>query len=206
MKMINIHERKLSGLPVVIQGETGVGKTYLLETLSKLWDASSRSSLSKIKADITETFCQFLRNFLAKSKDQSEVAKVNEILSALYDPKKETLTLELLEFALNMNKKAEMGWMKGSTTHKGIDMHKVLMTHCRNPVFFNINTPKRIHAYGKTVACLFDDVLDSTEVIPIIACFSVAILFVSGFTFRLERWPGCCMLFFMDTYRYCFTK
>ena len=52
VKMINIHERKLCGLPVVIQGETGVGKTCLLETLSKLWNLSSVESLSKIRTDI----------------------------------------------------------------------------------------------------------------------------------------------------------
>ena len=36
LKMLNIYERFQSEIPVVIVGETGVGKTYLLEVLSEL--------------------------------------------------------------------------------------------------------------------------------------------------------------------------
>ena len=38
LKMLNIHERKECGMPVIIEGETGVGKTFLVEMLSKLWN------------------------------------------------------------------------------------------------------------------------------------------------------------------------
>lgn len=38
--MLNIHERYRCGMPVIIEGETGVGKTALLEMLSKLWNES----------------------------------------------------------------------------------------------------------------------------------------------------------------------
>ena len=38
LKMINIHERRECGIPVIIEGETGVGKTALIEMLSKLWN------------------------------------------------------------------------------------------------------------------------------------------------------------------------
>ena len=37
IKMLNIHERYCCGVPVIIQGETGVGKTALMEMLSRLW-------------------------------------------------------------------------------------------------------------------------------------------------------------------------
>ena len=40
VKMINIHERMVCGMPVVIEGETGVGKTALLEMLQQLWNES----------------------------------------------------------------------------------------------------------------------------------------------------------------------
>ena len=40
LKMLNIHERRMCRYPVVIVGETGVGKTKLLEFLSKLWNKS----------------------------------------------------------------------------------------------------------------------------------------------------------------------
>ena len=35
--MLNIHERYSCGVPVIIKGETGVGKTALVEMLSRLW-------------------------------------------------------------------------------------------------------------------------------------------------------------------------
>ena len=38
LKMLNINECFACGVPVIIEGETGVGKTALLEMLSKLWN------------------------------------------------------------------------------------------------------------------------------------------------------------------------
>ena len=42
LKMLNINERRHCGVPVIIEGETGVGKTALIEMLSKLWNISQR--------------------------------------------------------------------------------------------------------------------------------------------------------------------
>ncbi len=39
-KMLSVHERLKCGMPVIISGETGVGKTFLFETLSKLYSES----------------------------------------------------------------------------------------------------------------------------------------------------------------------
>ena len=54
MKMMNIHERRECGVPVIIEGETGVGKTALVEMLSKLWNHS-----------VIEQGLQFKNNLLA---------------------------------------------------------------------------------------------------------------------------------------------
>lgn len=40
VKMLNIHERAECRVPVIIEGETGVGKTALIEMMSKLWNYS----------------------------------------------------------------------------------------------------------------------------------------------------------------------
>ena len=40
IKMLNIHERAECCVPVIIEGETGVGKTALVEMLSKPWNCS----------------------------------------------------------------------------------------------------------------------------------------------------------------------
>ena len=40
LQMLEIHERFECGIPVIIEGETGVGKTALVEMLSILWNQS----------------------------------------------------------------------------------------------------------------------------------------------------------------------
>ena len=52
LKMINIHERRECGMPVIIEGETGVGKTELLKMLSKLWNYSWEVQWSKQKEEL----------------------------------------------------------------------------------------------------------------------------------------------------------
>ena len=49
LKMLNIHERRECGVPVIIEGETGVGKTELLKILSKLWNYAWVVQWSEIK-------------------------------------------------------------------------------------------------------------------------------------------------------------
>ena len=44
-KMLDINERKKCRVPVILEGETGVGKTFLVQFLSKLWNFSLTSHL-----------------------------------------------------------------------------------------------------------------------------------------------------------------
>ena len=52
VKMLSIHERYRCGVPVIIEGETGVGKTALIQMLSVLWNHSLLDSWIKLKAHI----------------------------------------------------------------------------------------------------------------------------------------------------------
>lgn len=52
LKMLNINERYECGVPVIIEGETGVGKTALLEMLSKLWNHSWTIQWKNKKTDL----------------------------------------------------------------------------------------------------------------------------------------------------------
>ena len=52
IKMLNIHERYKCGLPVILEGETGVGKTALVEMLWTLWNQSLFSQLKQTKEHI----------------------------------------------------------------------------------------------------------------------------------------------------------
>ena len=52
VKMLSIHERYRCGVPVIIEGETGVGKTALIQMLSVLWNHSLLDSWNKEKIHI----------------------------------------------------------------------------------------------------------------------------------------------------------
>ena len=56
IKMLNIHERHECGVPVIIEGETGVGKTALVEMLSRLWDQSLLLEWTKQKNRLIDFF------------------------------------------------------------------------------------------------------------------------------------------------------
>ena len=64
IKMLQIHERHECGEPVIIQGETGVGKTALIQMLSKLWNASLDMELKRLR----ERLLEFLQNKLKHGK------------------------------------------------------------------------------------------------------------------------------------------
>ena len=57
IKMLSIHERCRCRLPVIIQGETGVGKTALIKMLSKLWNHSLYCEWRMERSRL----CQFLK-------------------------------------------------------------------------------------------------------------------------------------------------
>ena len=50
--MLNVHERRECGIPVIIEGETGVGKTALINMLSKLWNHALISKWRLLKGRI----------------------------------------------------------------------------------------------------------------------------------------------------------
>ena len=61
IKMLQIHERYECGEPVIIQGETGVGKTALIQMLSKLWNVSLDVELKRLKGRLLEFLKQKLK-------------------------------------------------------------------------------------------------------------------------------------------------
>ena len=54
IKMLQIQERYECGEPVIIEGETGVGKTALIQMLSKLWNVSLAMELKRLKGRLLE--------------------------------------------------------------------------------------------------------------------------------------------------------
>ncbi len=68
MKMLNIHERYECGVPVIIEGETGVGKTALIKMLSKLWNFSSQCEWKKQRERLYEVLADTLKRCNSKAE------------------------------------------------------------------------------------------------------------------------------------------
>ncbi len=74
-KMLNINERRECGFPVIIEGETGVGKTALIQMLSKLWKQYYEFECKRLKERIFE----HLKHICNKSEKNKEIMNIPEV-------------------------------------------------------------------------------------------------------------------------------
>jgi hypothetical protein len=81
-KMLNIHERRECGVPVIIEGETGVGKTALLEMLSKLWNQSLLNELRRRKRHIIDIIQRRLGELCKNEQPTKEYNKAVKCVEA----------------------------------------------------------------------------------------------------------------------------
>ena len=77
VKMLTVHERRKCGIPVIINGETGVGKTFLLEMLSILWNHSVVTALNKARSSLWNMLEVRLQHMCAFGKDEFESVRLN---------------------------------------------------------------------------------------------------------------------------------
>eukprot|EP00117_Sycon_ciliatum_P002930 scpid215/ scgid3933/ E3 ubiquitin-protein ligase RNF213 len=82
VKMLAIHERRMCGVPVVIEGETGVGKTALLHMLSLLWNRSAQSCRKMMIKDLGDILVARLSE---PSASDMEPTRVTEMLNFVHD-------------------------------------------------------------------------------------------------------------------------
>ncbi|KAI6653727.1 hypothetical protein LOD99_3231 [Oopsacas minuta] len=75
MKMININERRMCGVPVIIEGETGVGKTELMRILAFLWKIPYEINIERWKS----IFHESLNDILA-DEDEKYVGELFSIV------------------------------------------------------------------------------------------------------------------------------
>ena len=73
IKMLNIHERYECGVPVIIEGETGVGKTALIEMLSKLWNQSLLLEWKKQRDRVVEFFVRTIGEISVGASENYQV-------------------------------------------------------------------------------------------------------------------------------------
>ena len=112
LKMLSVHERQQCGMPVIISGETGVGKTFLLETLSKLYNHSYQQSLSLWREYLMEYMKQQLRSLITSPDEVCTIVYSNwktaeqfeDMLSSLFDAVKQKLLERVLTWFHKMQK------------------------------------------------------------------------------------------------------
>ena len=80
IKMLDIHERFMCGVPVIIEGETGVGKTALVEMLSKLWNQSILLKLQKQVDRIIEFLKKIVSNIELIEGLDASTYQVNSVV------------------------------------------------------------------------------------------------------------------------------
>lgn len=142
LKMLNINERRICGVPLIINGETGVGKTHLLKLLSKLWNLSllNRLSLEQRRLlDLLERNLKEILQFHYKAKNlQSSITGDLEDYKFLfehpmyyYDTHQEKSILKVLEIILPeecMTTKSRLDSVKSCSQFKEM-LKEVLILH-----------------------------------------------------------------------------
>ena len=79
LKLLLVLERKRSGLPLIIEGETGVGKTYLLEMFSLLLNAqAAESSETTYSTRLLQRVCSWMRELVRETlwRDMDDQARL----------------------------------------------------------------------------------------------------------------------------------
>ena len=107
VKMLTIHERRLCGIPVVIKGETGVGKTFLLEALSALWNRALLSLLDQERGGLKYNLKCDLNSYLYQTTTTSEIEAVTEAFESISGGKK--ITLATISFIFEQKSVAKIG-------------------------------------------------------------------------------------------------
>ena len=112
LKMLSVHERQQCGMPVIISGETGVGKTFLLETLSKLYNHSYQQSLSLWRENLMDYMKQQLHSLIPSPDEVCTIIdstwktaeQFEDMLSSLLDAVKQTFLKRVLSWFHKMQK------------------------------------------------------------------------------------------------------
>ena len=104
VKMLTIHERRLCGIPVVIKGETGVGKTFLLKMLSALWNQVLLASLEHEREELKDYLKRDLNSCLTAILDEKQKKDLMEALKIIGEKKIPIPTIILIFETMADNK------------------------------------------------------------------------------------------------------
>ena len=105
-KLFHIHERKLTALPLIIEGDTGIGKTYLLQFYSLLLNAKIQYDYdqTKFRAQILERTSVWLSQMIFTKILEKEPSLLNEILERIKPKLMDAYQVEITDDTSNLDK------------------------------------------------------------------------------------------------------
>ena len=135
VKMLTIHERNTCGMPVIIKGETGVGKTALMEMLSRLWNQALLHFWNKEKCIIINVIRDLinvrkedsLENYQSYEKTLEEITvgkdvSVDDLMAlGLLNDTRRPFHFRLRELVQNMEKNPAIALLQVPLEKKGQD-------------------------------------------------------------------------------------
>ena len=213
VKMLNIHERRKCGIPVIINGETGVGKTFLLEMLSILWNQSMLSALDQERSSLMDILISKLQHMSELGKDGMESLLLNSpeewfgLITCPVDKKVTTADMTEVNSVLTALKAPD------STSGKSIsydlllhvlklpDPHEPLSSLYRlfcsrllkkryDPLFSLVVFPETMQPYGSDIQSLFElasssDHVSSSAIVSIYSQYYIDVAQACSATARL---------------------
>ena len=150
VKMLTIHERRLCGIPVVIKGETGVGKTFLLETLSALWNHALLTMLEHEREALKEDLKRDLNEYFLQSTAIPDKEQSKDVIEALESISEENkISMSTITFIL---KKKAFCEDDKFLCQKYL---RKLLSHKTDPIFSILKLPACVKQCYRTFSSLF---------------------------------------------------
>ena len=138
IKMLNIHERYSCGVPVIIKGETGVGKTALVDMLSRLWNFALLHVWNSERGRIVDAIRDLMSIRVRDSFDNIQAClKIVEAITAGKDVTVDELIM--------------LGQLKDRDANKGLfynRLREILMNMEKDPAIALLKTPGKNGQYG----------------------------------------------------------
>ena len=104
--VLNIHERKKCGVPVIISSETGVGKTFIIEMVAALWNESLLNSMNIKRSSLVDLLTTKLQclsdpdSCPVKSLTPADRALVSSVLATFSSANSLSISFDSLFHAL----------------------------------------------------------------------------------------------------------
>ena len=143
IKMLNIHERYSCGVPVIIKGETGVGKTALVEMLSCLWSNALLFLWNKEKNSVIDEVRMLV---------SLRIKDLPENYPKIFENITEGISVSVEDLMI-------LGQLKERDPSQGLlhsRLRKLLLNMERNPAIALLMLPSKVKGEEPSLAAMFE--------------------------------------------------